>query len=221
MTWQRARTPRQKAKREQEIMDAASKLFKEHPYSTITLRAIADEAGFTRSNVYRYFATKEEIFLQMYEDELDSCFTQIADALDALPEEAAVEAVVGGFMTGLLAHPRLLELTPLLTTSLEENTSEEHLVEYKLELLQKASHLYESMERHFPGLTLLEGYRLMMYIHSLVAGLWPAANPTPLLARVHQHPALAPLQFEFDPYMRQALEALFKHQRAQMKGGER
>ena len=44
------------------VCDAASRLFVRHGYDAVTMRAIAGEMGRSHTAVYRYFASKEEIF---------------------------------------------------------------------------------------------------------------------------------------------------------------
>jgi len=69
VNWERARRPEQTAARRKEILNAAKALFAELEYEEISLNAIAREAGFSKPNVYRYFSTREEIFLAIFEEE--------------------------------------------------------------------------------------------------------------------------------------------------------
>ena len=62
MTWVRARNEEQIEQRISEIVDATARLYESHRFEEITFAMIAKEADFTRSNLYRYFATKEDIF---------------------------------------------------------------------------------------------------------------------------------------------------------------
>ena len=65
MTWKRARSDVQKAERVRELTDAAARLYEAEPIADSTIAEIAREAGWTRSNIYKYFATKEEVFLEL------------------------------------------------------------------------------------------------------------------------------------------------------------
>ena len=62
----RARSPEQKQERMEAIMAAADALFQEHPYHQITMGTIAEKLGWSRSNLYKYAATQEEIFLELH-----------------------------------------------------------------------------------------------------------------------------------------------------------
>ena len=65
---QRARTSTQKDERKEAICKAAVTLFKRSGYEQVSFNGIASEAKFTKSNMYRYFSSKEEIFLTIFAD---------------------------------------------------------------------------------------------------------------------------------------------------------
>ena len=58
--------------REKEIIDACARLYEKLPYAKITIGAISEETSFTRTSVYNYFRTKEEIFLALLEREYEA-----------------------------------------------------------------------------------------------------------------------------------------------------
>jgi len=76
--WQRARTREQITERAGSILAAAARLFETRKYEEVTLQNIAIEAGFTRSNVYRYFQTRQTIFLELYKYDLSVWVTDFA-----------------------------------------------------------------------------------------------------------------------------------------------
>ena len=49
--------------RKEEIINACEKLYKTKSFKEITLKDISNETSFTRTSIYNYFHTKEEIFL--------------------------------------------------------------------------------------------------------------------------------------------------------------
>lgn len=50
-----------------ELMSAAARVFERRGYNGATIAEIADEAGFTHGAVYSNFASKEDLFLAVYE----------------------------------------------------------------------------------------------------------------------------------------------------------
>ena len=80
----RARSPEQKQERMDAIMQAADALFREQPYHQITMGTIAKQLGWSRSNLYKYAATQEEIFLALHSAKnrawLEELAARLADA---------------------------------------------------------------------------------------------------------------------------------------------
>ena len=55
--------------RKDEIIDACASLYEERSFRDITIRDIGERTSFTRTSIYNYFQTKEEIFLALLERE--------------------------------------------------------------------------------------------------------------------------------------------------------
>ena len=81
--YQRARTPEHKQERMDAIMAAADWLFARLPYHAITMGTIAEELGWSRTNLYKYAATKEEIFLALHEAKDRAWLEDLVGALKA------------------------------------------------------------------------------------------------------------------------------------------
>ena len=64
-TWARARSPAQKRAREEEVLDAAARLLSTRPFASISLSDLAGEVSFSRANLYKYFGSKEEVYLAL------------------------------------------------------------------------------------------------------------------------------------------------------------
>ena len=61
----------------QAIQAAAVKLFSENSFEKTSIEDIAKEAGIGKTTVYGYFATKNDIFINYCDEELDHAFTQL------------------------------------------------------------------------------------------------------------------------------------------------
>ncbi len=210
MSWKRARSPEQKVEREQEILDAAASLFARSDYASITLNAIAEHAKFTRSNVYRYFKTREEIFLRLYVDAVCHWASDLESTLKELDASTSSEQVARRWVECALRHERLLALTPLLNVSLERNSSEEEIARMKGSLMQNLGGLHVAASNVMPGLELNAGLQLMTWFHSLCAGLWPAANPNEAIRNVLARPEFQWMQIDFEAYLVGALTHLIQ-----------
>ena len=64
-------SPELTAARKEEIISACEQLYKTMSFKDITLKEIGNVTSFTRTSIYNYFQTKEEIFLALYTREYD------------------------------------------------------------------------------------------------------------------------------------------------------
>jgi len=78
------------------IQTAAVKLFAEKSFEKTSIEDIAKEAGIGKTTVYGYFATKDEIFIDYCDDELDQAFAQLQGTDNA--EKALIDQLVEFFM---------------------------------------------------------------------------------------------------------------------------
>ena len=115
----RARRPEHKQQRREAILEAARDLALRRGVRTITLGDLADAVGLAKSNVVRYFGTREEIFVELCSDEglvlRDVLLPRLADVT-----EETLPAVLAGT---LMEHELFCELVSQLTTNLEHNVS--------------------------------------------------------------------------------------------------
>lgn len=142
----RARSAEQKEQRLAEIKQAASRQFRSHPYHEVTLTTIADELGWSRANLYKYVTTKEEIFLLLAGDEMDSYFEAL---LAALPEGCGLAPdTVAEVWAGIAnAHRAYFRLGDLLTTIIETNVTLERLVAFKRAYYDLVDRMRERLPR--------------------------------------------------------------------------
>ena len=62
-------SPELTAARKEEIINACEQLYQTMSFKDITLKEIGNVTSFTRTSIYNYFQTKEEIFLRLFERE--------------------------------------------------------------------------------------------------------------------------------------------------------
>ncbi len=201
-SWKRARSPEQVETRVNQILEASAKLFRSTVYEEVTMLKIAAEAGFTRSNIYRYFTSREEIFLALYMIDFQLWADEVQDSFDS-PQSTA------DFLTRwieiLKEHQRLIELTPLLNTSLERNASRENLIKVKSEMARISQEILGVISFVLPDLPPESIFNFLRTNIFLIAGTWPASNRTPLLENVLDELKLHQMKIEFFPYMEQTL----------------
>ena len=57
--------------RKEEIINSCEKLYKDNNFKDITIKSIGEETSFSRTSIYNYFQTKEEIFLALFTREYE------------------------------------------------------------------------------------------------------------------------------------------------------
>jgi AcrR family transcriptional regulator len=65
VTFQRARSAEQREQRRRAILDAATALLERAPVAELSLTALARQAGLAKSNVLRYFESREAVLLEL------------------------------------------------------------------------------------------------------------------------------------------------------------
>jgi AcrR family transcriptional regulator len=208
MVWQRARKPEQKEERRKAIMEAAADLFLGLDFDEVSLNGIARRAGVAKSNVYRYFASKEEIFLHLYVEDVTDWASELEEKLAALPPASGPEAVAKVIAAATAGRPRLAALFALLSSVLERNVTEEALIEFKRELRSTLSDTVQAIHRAVPDLSEEQIVKFELYAHALVAGLWHFATPNPVMKKVLDRPEFEYMRVEFHRDLEHALRAL-------------
>lgn len=92
----------------QGILNAAALLFRQHGYSGVSLRAVAQGAGIKAGSIYYHFASKDEIVTEILNAGILAVHTEVIAAVDALPADApaatVIHAAVRGHLRSLLEH---------------------------------------------------------------------------------------------------------------------
>ena len=164
------------AARREEIIAACRKLYEEKPYQSITIKDIGSLTSCTRTSIYSYFETKEEIFLALVQQEYER-FTQDLRALHTGPVRSPA-----GF-TSELAHalerrPVLLGLLSRNLYDMEEQSRPERLVACKLALRDATAALCECIARFCPHLDETRRQRFLRLLLPFVYGLYPYTHFT-------------------------------------------
>lgn len=177
--FQRARRPEQREARRQAILDAAAEMLAELPVTEISLRELSKRVGLAKSNVLRYFESREAVFLELLDSASRSWLTELP-AEFATEESSAppVEHVATVLARSLAARPLLCELISVTASVLERNISMDVARRFKLATADASGILAASIRERIPGLSEPSSLEFAMIGILLVAGLWPFANPT-------------------------------------------
>ena len=84
--------------RREEIIAACRRLYETMSFKDITLKEIGQQTSFTRTSIYNYFETKEEIFLALFAQE----YERFSEDLERLREQK--ESLTLDELSSALAH---------------------------------------------------------------------------------------------------------------------
>ncbi len=208
--FQRAREPEQKEQRRQELVDAATRLLTDGGMAAVSLSAIARAAGVAKSNVYRYFGTREELLLELLVTDELAWIAEIERALAPLAGKDDADAVARRLAATLARRPITCELIAVVANVLEHNLTPEAVLGFKTRVLAMSIRLRNALHAALPGLPHDRTEPLLRALHALVAGLWPMAHPAPLMAEVLGRREFRGLACEFEPDLRAALAAMLR-----------
>jgi AcrR family transcriptional regulator len=206
-TFIRARTPEAKAERRAAILEAAVALLAHSGIEHTTLNAIATTAGITKSNIYRYFESREEILMRLLTQDLreaSHALSQVLTAPRPLPEVAATLA------NGLAANPRLCLLISITASTLEHNISTETLREIKRDMITSLETTAAALHKALPEIPLEQAGNAVQILFTLTIGLWPDSTPGPALMALYKEPEFAAYKQNFGESLRRSTEVMLK-----------
>ncbi|GHH75059.1 TetR/AcrR family transcriptional regulator [Promicromonospora soli] len=208
MTFQRARSEEQRAIRRQAILDTAMAMLDEMPVAEVSLNELSRRVGLAKSNVLRYFESREAVLLELLTGALQAWLAEVSDEL-ATGIDAHLSAMGRGdqmaavLSRSLARHTVLLDLVGAQAGVLEHNVSVDVVVRHKQSALTTLGAAVEMIRRRVPELG--DGARTVCMTTLILAGALstycrPSAS---VLAAYEVDPALA----QFAPDLRSSLES--------------
>ena len=165
-------SPELTSARKEEIISACRKLYETMSFKDITLKEIGKQTTFTRTSIYNYFETKEEIFLALFAQE----YELFAEDLDRLLEQR--EMLPPDELSSELAHalerrPLMLKLLSMNLYDMEANSRMERLVEFKKAYGESSAAVDRCLKKFVPDLTEENRQTFLYAFLPFVYGLYP------------------------------------------------
>ncbi|MGI5458662.1 TetR family transcriptional regulator [Streptomyces sp. CA-249302] len=203
MTFQRARSQEQREVRRQAILDTAAAMLDEMPASAVSLNELSRRVGLAKSNVLRYFESREAVLLDLLDLSARAWLAEVAgrlpDRVDAGagPRERA-ERLADALARSLAEQRVLCDLISAQAAVLEHNISTEVALRYKHAALDGLNGFADLIRRLLPELgedaAALAAHTAIM----LIGALWTHAHPAlAVQAAYDADPALATLRLDF------------------------
>jgi AcrR family transcriptional regulator len=212
--FQRARSEEQREARRQAILAAAAAMLTEMPVADVTLNELSRRSGLAKSNVLRYFESREAVLLELLDAAWQDWLARLDSGLDGAIGRDAPVAVRSGQLASvvaasLAARPMLCDLLSAQAAVLERNVSPQVAAQYKRASIAGIGALGASFGRHVPELGDAAAFRLAGAVVLTTAALWPHTQPSAaMLAAYEADPALAALRLDFTATLTELLEVL-------------
>lgn len=204
----RARSPEQKQQRREEILAAAASVLAAGGVEGVTLRNVAEVAGVVKSNLYRYFESREEILARLLVRDMEETAEALDRDLAALAGSDDLAGTARLIARAFADRPRLCVLTSVLAVVLEANISEATLIDVKTGMASAAARLVAAAGAACPSLGQANWVAAGNLIFTIVAGSWPLANPAPHVRAVADRPEFAAFRKDFSADLEVAIRAI-------------
>ena len=170
------------AARRSAIMTIAREMLTEKNLADISLRELSHRVGLAKSNVLRYFDSREAIFLEVFDEEFHAWLTDL-DARLGKPRARkagyATEVRLATTMAASLVEAELLcELLASMAVVLERNISGEFARDFKARTMANVAAVGRLVARQLPWLPREFTEFFADGALTLTAGMFPFSVPT-------------------------------------------
>lgn len=163
--------------RREEIIDACARLYQTMSFREITLKDIGRSTSFTRTSIYHYFQTKEEIFLALLQREYEGW----AAELNGLGADGAARdgrALAEALAASLARRPQMLKLLSMNHFDMEEKSRPEALVAFKRAYGATLRAVEGALGRFCPAMPEEERKGFLYAYFPFIYGIYPYAFVT-------------------------------------------
>ena len=186
-------SPELTASRKEEIVNACEKLYQTMSFKEITLKDIAGATSFTRTSIYNYFQTKEEIFLALMQKEYERWVEEL-DAMASDYTAMSVEAFSSMLAHSLEKRSMLLKLLSMNHFDMEENSRPECLVDFKRAYGASIDAMRRCLVKFFPDMDARARQGFLYAFMPFLYGIYPY---TTVSSKQRQAMAEAKLDFVY------------------------
>lgn len=203
----RARSQEAKLQRTEDLLRAARDLAADRGgVRHVTLASVTEAAGLHPSAVRRYFASKEELLLELAErgwrEWRDALVADLAGARNLTPARTA--AAVAGT---LAAQPLFCDLLTHVPLSLEGEVDIERARRFKTASFAAYDDIVGALATS-GTMTVAQVRDLVTAALGLTANLWQLSRPTPTLAKLYAtNPRWGHAALDFEPRLTRLLQA--------------
>ena len=158
--------------RKDEIINACEELYQTMSCKEITMKEIGAATSFTRTSIYNYFQTKEEIFLALLQREYELWVADLKD-MTARQEQMSADEFSEALARSLERRPQLLKIMSMNHYDMEENSRPERLTEFKVAYGEALRTVRACLDQYFPQMDEAEKQNFIYTFFPFMFGIYP------------------------------------------------
>ena len=170
-------SPELTAARKEEIINACEQLYQTMSFKEITLKEIGNATSFTRTSIYNYFQTKEEIFLALFQREYDRWNEDLTAILNG-NERLTKKELADSISHSLASRGQLLKLLSMNNYDMEANSRTELLTSFKQSYGRSLQLVSMVLQKFCPGMTVLDIQNFIYIFFPFMFGIYPYTEVT-------------------------------------------
>ena len=172
---------------------------------------IAREAGLAKGTLYLYFETKEELFLALLTERMETLFQELNTGLSELGGPVTINEMaqfIGRFNS---QRPHLIRLLGISHSLLEHNTKDSAIIAFKTMTHTNVLKTGTLMESCISFLKAGEGAQLVMSIYTILLGVQQVTDPAPnVVDLIEREPDLKFFNIDLEAYLTAMVETHLK-----------
>ena len=163
--------------RKDEIINACASLYKTMGFKDITIRDIGAETSFTRTAIYNYFQTKEEIFLALLQREHEAWISNLEE-ITREHETMTIGDFSDAIAGSLEKRGCMLKLMSMNLYDMEGYCRMDNLVAFKVVYAQALRSVSGCLEKFFPQMTPGDIQEFLYVFFPFLFGVYPYTTAT-------------------------------------------
>lgn len=179
--------------RREEIIDACEKLYKKIGFKNVNIKLISENISFSRTSIYNYFETKEEIFLALVEREYLK-WNKDLKKIYANDNKISTFEFIEKIVSSLSKRKILLKLISMNMYEMEESSSYECVKNYKTAYTESVN-LFKNCLIKFLNYNENKATEIAFTFFPFMIGIYPYSAVTK-----KQKQALEELNFKYNYY---------------------
>lgn len=158
--------------RKEEIVNACAALYETIGFRDMTIRDIAAKTTFTRTSIYNYFQTKEEIFLALLQREHELWIADL-EAIVRSHETLSADGFADELSRTLEKRGCMLKLMSMNLYDMEGNSRIENLVVFKTVYAAAREAVAGCLKKFFPRMSDLDRQEFIYALFPFMFGVYP------------------------------------------------